>query len=100
MTVFSMDTSLQPLDSHHICRSLSLSSSHPLFSSNSFVPSAACSLVYLVLGLLCFDRFTSRAFLSHKDPIASTAISQGNASHQTPPQIALNNYNPPGGVGA
>ena len=67
--------------------------------SATFVPSAACSLVYLVLGLLCFDRFTSRAFLSHKDPIASTAIPQGNASHQTP-QIALNNYNPPGGVGA
>lgn len=71
------------------------------FSSITFVPSAACSLVYLVLGLLCFDRFTSRAFLSHKDPIASTAIPQGNAPHQTP-QIALhNNYNPPGGgVGA
>eukprot|EP00562_Extubocellulus_spinifer_P027959 CAMPEP_0178637694 /NCGR_PEP_ID=MMETSP0698-20121128/14477_1 /TAXON_ID=265572 /ORGANISM="Extubocellulus spinifer, Strain CCMP396" /LENGTH=263 /DNA_ID=CAMNT_0020277799 /DNA_START=52 /DNA_END=843 /DNA_ORIENTATION=+ len=41
---------------------------------------AACALVYLVLGCFCFDRFTSRAFLSQKDPITSTAIPHGGAA--------------------
>jgi len=35
---------------------------------------ACCSFAYLLFGLLCFDRFTSRAFLSTADPVASTAI--------------------------
>lgn len=35
---------------------------------------AICSFFYLLFGLLCFDRFTSRAFLSTQDPVASTAI--------------------------
>jgi hypothetical protein len=30
--------------------------------------------VYGVLGLLCLDRFTSRAFLSNDDPVSATAI--------------------------
>lgn len=39
---------------------------------------ACCSFAYLLFGLLCFDRFTSRAFLSTQDPVASTAIPSGN----------------------
>lgn len=35
---------------------------------------AGCAIVYLILGLMCFDRFTSKAFLSTHDPVASTAI--------------------------
>jgi len=35
---------------------------------------AICSFAYLIFGLLCFDRFTSRAFLSTADPVASTSI--------------------------
>jgi len=38
---------------------------------------ACCSFAYLLFGLLCFDRFTSRAFLSTQDPVASTAIPSG-----------------------
>ena len=40
--------------------------------------SACCSFAYLLFGMLCFDRFTSRAFLSTQDPVASTAIPSGN----------------------
>jgi hypothetical protein len=43
---------------------------------------AVCSFTYLLFGLLCFDRFTSRAFLSTQDPVASTAIPQGD--YQSP----------------
>jgi len=35
---------------------------------------ACCSFFYAIFGLLCLDRFTSRAFLSTQDPAASTAI--------------------------
>jgi len=35
---------------------------------------AICALIYIFLGLLCCDRFTSRAFLSTDDPLISTAI--------------------------
>lgn len=38
-----------------------------------------CALTYFVLGVMCFDRFTSRAFLSDKDPLVVTAIPQPNA---------------------
>eukprot|EP00934_Nitzschia_sp_Nitz4_P006207 Nitzschia sp. Nitz4//scaffold112_size70979//13341//14233//NITZ4_005894-RA/size70979-augustus-gene-0.79-mRNA-1//1//CDS//3329533241//6197//frame0 len=33
-----------------------------------------CAVCYFVFGCLCFDRFTSKAFLSTNDPVASTAI--------------------------
>ncbi|GKY96062.1 hypothetical protein MPSEU_000566400 [Mayamaea pseudoterrestris] len=33
-----------------------------------------CALGYLVCGLLCFDRFTTRAFLATKDPRVTTSI--------------------------
>lgn len=35
---------------------------------------ACCSFFYALFGLLCLDRFTSRAFLSTQDPVASTSI--------------------------
>ena len=37
-------------------------------------------------GLLCFDRFTARAFLSTKDPRVTTAL-------PPTPQVAANNHN-------
>lgn len=45
---------------------------------------ACCSFAYLLFGLLCFDRFTSRAFLSTQDPVASTAIPSGNHKYESP----------------
>ncbi|KAL3791234.1 hypothetical protein HJC23_000851 [Cyclotella cryptica] len=44
---------------------------------------AICSFTYLLFGLLCFDRFTSRAFLSTQDPVASTAI-PSQSDYQSP----------------
>lgn len=35
---------------------------------------AICALAYFICGLLCFDRFTARAFLSVSDPRVTTAI--------------------------
>jgi len=35
---------------------------------------AICALIYIILGLTCCDRFTSRAFTSTTDPLISTAI--------------------------
>ena len=51
--------------------------------------SACCSFAYLLFGLLCFDRFTSRAFLSTQDPVASTAIPGGGASDYNAPAAVL-----------
>ena len=55
---------------------------------------ALCAITYFVLGLLCFDRFTSRAFLSNRDPVVSTAIPQ-----PSPPRpntdAAADSYEPP-----
>mmetsp|Transcript_18024 Transcript_18024/g.43307 ORF Transcript_18024/g.43307 Transcript_18024/m.43307 type:complete len:276 (-) Transcript_18024:395-1222(-) len=45
---------------------------------------ACCSFAYLLFGLLCFDRFTSRAFLSTQDPVASTAIPSGSNKYDAP----------------
>mmetsp|Transcript_20551 Transcript_20551/g.37077 ORF Transcript_20551/g.37077 Transcript_20551/m.37077 type:complete len:275 (-) Transcript_20551:451-1275(-) len=45
---------------------------------------ACCSFAYLLFGLLCFDRFTSRAFLSTQDPVASTAIPSGHDKYESP----------------
>jgi hypothetical protein len=51
---------------------------------------ACCSFAYLLFGLLCFDRFTSRAFLSTQDPVASTAIpsSGGGGNKYDAPSFA------------
>mmetsp|Transcript_24645 Transcript_24645/g.40653 ORF Transcript_24645/g.40653 Transcript_24645/m.40653 type:complete len:249 (+) Transcript_24645:194-940(+) len=35
---------------------------------------ACCSFFYAIFGLLCLDRFTSRAFLSTQDPVKNTQI--------------------------
>lgn len=40
----------------------------------------ACALLYFILGMLCFDRFTTRAFLSDRDPVTSTVIPQTTPS--------------------
>jgi len=45
-----------------------------MFQMVSSIVLACCSFAYLLFGLLCFDRFTSRAFLSTADPVASTSI--------------------------
>lgn len=37
-----------------------------------------CAFVYFCFGILCFDRFTSKAFLSTKNPLVTTAIPQPN----------------------
>lgn len=41
-----------------------------------------CAMAYLCLGVLCCDRFTSRAFISTTDPIVSTAIPQPSSLMQ------------------
>lgn len=38
-------------------------------------------MAYFAFGLLCFDRFTSKAFLSTKNPLITTAIPQPNGAH-------------------
>ena len=48
--------------------------------------SCCCAVGYLVCGLLCFDRFTARAFLTSRDPASETA---------TPASAAANNFAPP-----
>jgi len=48
-----------------------------VFQMVSSMVLACCSFTYLLFGLLCFDRFTSRAFLSTQDPVSSTAIPSG-----------------------
>lgn len=46
-----------------------------------FIFLSACT--YLFLGLLCFDRFTSRAFISDDDPVSSTAIDDRRSSRRS-----------------
>jgi hypothetical protein len=45
-----------------------------------------CAFFYFTFGILCFDRFTSKAFLSQKNPLVTTAIPQANngATHTLP----------------
>lgn len=66
-----------------------------------------CAITYFVFGLLCLDRFTSKAYLSSKDPLVSTAIPQpiGMESqmqpHQPPHNPNSSNYSytePPDGA--
>lgn len=40
---------------------------------------ACCALGYLVCGLLCFDRFRAKAFLTTTDPRITTAIPPTNS---------------------
>jgi len=47
-----------------------------IFQSVTAFMLGVCAVIYLVFGLFCFDRFTSRAFLSNKDPLVTTAIPQ------------------------
>mmetsp|Transcript_884 Transcript_884/g.2229 ORF Transcript_884/g.2229 Transcript_884/m.2229 type:complete len:263 (+) Transcript_884:129-917(+) len=35
-----------------------------------------CAIIYFVSGVLCLDRFTSKAYLSSNDPLVTTAIPQ------------------------
>lgn len=59
---------------------------------------AICALVYFILGLLCFDRFTSRAFLSSSDPRISTAIPQPSPSRPGQGELTESQYDPPSNV--
>mmetsp|Transcript_40185 Transcript_40185/g.97077 ORF Transcript_40185/g.97077 Transcript_40185/m.97077 type:complete len:342 (+) Transcript_40185:201-1226(+) len=42
-----------------------------------------CAITYFVFGLLCLDRFTSKAYLSSQDPLVSTAIPTPTAQTTT-----------------
>ena len=35
-----------------------------------------CALAYFILGILCCDRLSARAFVSESDPVKATAIPQ------------------------
>ncbi|KAL3772362.1 hypothetical protein ACHAW5_010364 [Stephanodiscus triporus] len=59
-------------------------SSAVIFQMVSSCVLACCSFAYLVFGLLCLDRFTSRAFLSTQDPVASTAIPSAKNKYDAP----------------
>jgi len=48
----------------------------------------ACAISYFVSGVLCFDRFTSKAYLSSNDPLVTTAIPQPTLVQQLQPQMA------------
>lgn len=41
-----------------------------------------CAISYFVFGVLCFDRFTSKAYVSSNDPLVTTAIPQLPSVHQ------------------
>mmetsp|Transcript_33112 Transcript_33112/g.37077 ORF Transcript_33112/g.37077 Transcript_33112/m.37077 type:complete len:265 (+) Transcript_33112:103-897(+) len=41
-----------------------------------------CAIAYFVAGLLCLDRFTSKAYLSSNDPLVTTAIPQPISAQQ------------------
>jgi hypothetical protein len=47
---------------------------------------ALCAAGYLFCGLLCLDRFTTRAFLATKDPRITTAIGGAGYGSNPPPQ--------------
>jgi len=59
---------------------VSVPSSTVVFQLVTSFTLAICACTYFVLGVLCFDRFTAKAFLSDSDPLVSTAI-----PHQTTP---------------
>lgn len=39
-----------------------------------------CGIAYFVAGVLCFDKFTSRAYVSSNDPLVTTAIPQHSSA--------------------
>jgi len=43
-----------------------------------------CAISYFVSGVLCLDKFTSKAYLSSSDPLVTTAIPQPVQQQQTP----------------
>ena len=45
---------------------------------------AGCAITYLILGLLCFDRFKSKAFLSKQDLVAITTIPSSSGIQVSP----------------
>jgi len=47
----------------------------------------ACAITYFVSGVLCLDRFTSKAYLSSNDPLVTTAIPQPTSIQQ--PQMPM-----------
>ncbi|KAL7550490.1 hypothetical protein ACHAWF_013711 [Thalassiosira exigua] len=59
-----------------------------VFQMVSSMVLACCSFAYLLFGLLCFDRFTSRAFLSTQDPVSATAIPSGGGSKYDAPALS------------
>mmetsp|Transcript_2826 Transcript_2826/g.6295 ORF Transcript_2826/g.6295 Transcript_2826/m.6295 type:complete len:253 (-) Transcript_2826:221-979(-) len=48
----------------------------------------ACAIAYFGAGILCFDRFTSKAYLSSNDPLVSTAIPQPSLVQERGEQLA------------
>jgi hypothetical protein len=68
------------------------------FPFSSFFASCAralCAAGYLFCGLLCLDRFTTRAFLATKDPRITTAIGNPGAGFgSNPPGTGLTGMNP------
>lgn len=53
---------------------------------------AFCAVTYLLLGMMCCDRFTSRAFLSSTDPVASTAIPETSNNSRYAPIDAISDF--------
>lgn len=57
---------------------------HILTPSPHFICSRSlCAIAYFVLGILCCDRLSARAFVSESDPVKATAIPQP----QTPSRV-------------
>lgn len=48
----------------------------------------ACAISYFICGVLCLDRFTSKAYLSSNDPLVTTAIPQPTSVQQQQAQVA------------
>jgi hypothetical protein len=52
----------------HICISSLIS---PFSTYRRFIVRFCCACAYFVLGLMCLDRFTARAFLADDDQVAA-----------------------------
>jgi len=55
-----------------------------VFQMVTSVVLAGCAITYLILGLLCFDRFKSKAFLSKQDLVAITTIPSSSGIQVSP----------------
>jgi hypothetical protein len=62
--------------------------SHTIAWLSLYRISGICAFGYFICGLLCFDRFTARAFLSNKDPRITTSIISPNTE-----SVNENSYN-------